>query len=280
MVAIGVISIVVSLVAVFVGQSAIGQVESSVDDSLVLTSQALEVVGDSIQTMSTIVTTVRSGVSSISMTLDTLNTSVVDTTTAVAGSTDFLGTSLPDALDAVGNVLPTIESAAHSVDSALRVISKAPFGPDYNPAKPFDDAIGDLTTALGPLPGELRSLAGQFDGLTESSTTVSDQLTVLSSDVRRLDQQLAQVSTLVDRFAKTAANAQIVTAVSRNNLQSSARSARVLLILLGLMFAAGQIVPIWIGKELLHETEREEADVPGAGDTLADALTDGLPSGR
>jgi len=52
-----------------------------------------------------------------------------------------------------------------------------------------------------------------------------------------------------------------VTAVSRNNLQSSARSARVLLILLGLMFAAGQIVPIWIGKELLHETEREEADV-------------------
>jgi len=140
MVAIGIISIVVSLVGVIVGQRVIGQVESSVDDSLVLTNQALEVVVDSIQTTSTIVTTVRSGVSSISATLDTLNTSIGDTTTAIEGSTDFLGTSLPQALDAVSNVLPTIESVARSVDSALRVISQAPFGPDYNPAKPFDQA--------------------------------------------------------------------------------------------------------------------------------------------
>ena len=67
MVAIGIISIVVSLVGVIVGQRVIGQVENSVDDSLVLTNQALEVVVDSIQTTSTIVTTVRSGVSSISL---------------------------------------------------------------------------------------------------------------------------------------------------------------------------------------------------------------------
>ena len=77
---------------------------------------------------------------------------------------------------------------------------------------------------------------------------------MLSSDVQRLDQQLAQVSTLVDRYATTAANAQIVTAASRDNLQPSARSARIPLILLGFLFAAGQILPIWIGKELLRAT--------------------------
>jgi len=262
MVAIGIISIVVSLVGVIVGQRVIGQVENSVDDSLVLTNQALEVVVDSIQTTSTIVTTVRSGVSNISATLDTLNTSIGDTTTAIEGSTDFLGTSLPQALDAVSNVLPTIESVAHSVDSALRVISQAPFGPDYNPAKPFDQAIGDLNTALDPLPDQLRTLAGQFDGLTDSSTKISDQLTTLSSDVERLDRQLADVATLVDRYATTAATAQVVTEQSRNNLESSARVARVVLVLLGLVFALGQVVPIWIGKELLNEPESDEVDAP------------------
>ena len=262
MVAVGIISIVVSLVGVIVGQRVIGQVENSVDDSLVLTNQALEVVVDSIQTTSTIVTTVRSGVSSISATLDTLNTSIGDTTTAIEGSTDFLGTSLPQALDAVSNVLPTIESVARSVDSALRVISQAPFGPDYNPAKPFDQAIGDLNTALDPLPDQLRTLAGQFDGLTDSSKKISDQLTTLSSDVERLDRQLADVATLVDRYATTAATAQVVTEQSRNNLESSARVARVVLVLLGLVFALGQVVPIWIGKELLNEPESDEVDAP------------------
>ena len=253
MVAIGCIAMVVSVVGILVGQSVIGQVQGSVDDSLVLTNQALVVVVDSIHTTSTIVATVRTGVTNISSTLDTLNKSVADTTTAIAGSTTFIGTSLPSALDAVNNVLPTIQSVAHSVDSALRVISQAPFGPNYNPAKPFDQAIGDLSTAISPLPAELRTLSQQFNGLTASSKKISDQLGVLSGDVQRLDQQLSQVSALVDRYAQTAANAQAVTALSRHNLASSARAARVLLVLLGALFAIGQIVPIWLGTELLRE---------------------------
>lgn len=260
MVAIGVISILVTVAGVIVGWQVVGQVEASVDDSLVLTDQALQVVVDSVQTTSSIVATVRSGVSNVSATLETLNTSIGDTQTVIAGSTDFLGTSLPEALDAVGKVLPTIQSVAHSVDSALRVISQAPFGPDYNPAKPFDQAIGDLNTALAPLPDQLRGLAGQFDDVTQSTKTMSDQLTVLSGDVQRLDRQLGDVATLVDRYAKTAATAKVVTAQSRADLESSARSARVVLLLLGLIFAAGQIVPIWIGKELLNETRQAEVE--------------------
>ena len=258
MVVIGCVTVLVSVVAVLVGQALISQVEDSVDDSLALTSNALDVVVDSITVTSTIVETVQSGASSIATTLDTLTTSVDETSTAIASTTEFLAGPLPDALDAVEDVLPTIESIADSIDNALRLASRAPFGPDYNPAKPFDEAIAELSLAIGPLPAQLRGLAWDFSGLDSSGTAISDQLALLAEDVELLDEQLGEVSTLVERYAATAAEAQLLTAISRLDLESSAGSARLLLVLFGTVFALGQVVPIWLGTQLIRRSQVDE----------------------
>src|SRR4051794_14182243 len=252
MMVIGCVGVIVSLVAAVVGQVVIGDVENSVDDSLVQTNNALDVVLDSINLTQTIVNTVQSGVKSIGTTLTTVTSSLDQTSAAINSSTEFIGGSLPDALDAVSNVMPTIQSIANSVDDALRFASQAPFGPNYNPAKPFDEAIGELAAAISPLPEQLRQLSQDFTGLDSSSQAISTQLGPLATDVQRLDEQLGQVSTLVDRYAKTATEAQFLTAVSRARLATSARTARVLLVLFGLVFAFGQIVPIWLGRELMR----------------------------
>jgi len=266
MVIIGCVGVVVSLVAAVVGQVVIGDIESSVDDSLVLTNNALDVVVDSINLTSTIVDTVKSGVNSIGTTLTTVTSSLDQTSAAIDSSTQFIGGSLPDALDAVSNVMPTIQSIANSIDDALRFASRAPFGPNYNPAKPFDEAIGELATAIDPLPAQLRQLSQDFAGLDSSSQAISTQLASLATDVQLLDQQLGQVSTLVQRYAKTATEAQSLTKVSRANLSSSARTARVLLVLLSLVFAFGQIVPIWLGLELMRGPSGEPLAVDDVGE--------------
>ena len=251
MVIIGCVGVIVSLVAAVVGQVVIGDIETSVDDSLVQTNNALDVVLDTINLTQTVVDTVQSGVKSIGTTLTTVTSSLDQTSAAIDSSTEFIGGSLPDALDAVSNVMPTIQSVANSIDDALRFASRAPFGPNYDPAKPFDEAIGELATAISPLPAQLRQLSQDFTGLGSSSQAISTQLGSLAADVQRLDQQLGQVSTLVDRYAKTATEAQFLTAVSRTRLANSATTARVLLVLFGLVFAFGQIVPIWLGRELM-----------------------------
>jgi methyl-accepting chemotaxis protein len=252
MVIIGCVGVAISLVAALVGQVVIGDIDNSVDDSLVLTNKALDVVLDSINVTTTIVDTVKSGVNSIGTTLTTVTSSMDQTSAAINSSTEFIGGSLPDALDAVSNVMPTIQSVANSIDDALRFLSRAPFGPNYNPAKPFDEAIGQLATAIDPLPEQLRQLSQNFAGLGSSSQAISAQLSTLANDVHRLDEQLGQVSTLVDRYTKTATEAKLLATVSRSQLSSSARNARVLLVLFGLVFAFGQIVPIWLGLELMR----------------------------
>lgn len=253
MIAVGVVGILAGIGAVIVGQSLVRQVETSVDDSLVVTNEALVAVNDSITLTGTIVDTIQAGVESVGATIASVRTSIDQSSTAIADTGDFLGGSLPDSISAVGDVLPTIEKVASSVDSALRTLSKAPFGPDYDPEKPFDEAIADLSTAIDPLPEQLRTLSSDFADLNSSTDGISTGLSTLGDDIVDLQTQLDDVSTLIDRYATTAVEASTLATTSRRDLHDSASSTRLLLIVLGLVFIAGQIVPIWLGTVLLGE---------------------------
>jgi ABC-type transporter Mla subunit MlaD len=254
MIGIGVLGIIVSIAGVIIGNQLVRQVEESVDDSLVITGDALAAVNDSIQLTATTVTTLRTGVGTLTTTLAAVQDSVGQTATALDNSTEFLSGSLPQSLDAVADVLPTIESIAGTIDEALRLASRAPFGPDYDPERPFDEAIAELSTAIGPLPDQLRQLSADTEGLSGSATEIATQLEELATTVLALDDQLAQVGRLVDRYARTASEATTLTTESRADLQQSAKETRTLLALLGIVFALGQVVPIWLGVVLIGDT--------------------------
>ena len=253
MIAIGVVGVLAGIGAVIVGETLVHQVETSVDDSLVVTTKGLAAVNDSIAATGTIVQTIREGVANVGTTLASVRQAIDNSSTAISDTGQFLGGSLPDSIAAVSNVLPTIKSVAHTIDTTLRTLSKAPFGPNYKPSKPFDQTIGDLSTALDPLPAQLRSLAKDFTGLSSSTSAISTNLATLSDDITRLQTQLNSVSTLVGRYSATAVEATAIAASSRKDLHDSARSTRWLLIALGLVFIAGQLVPIWLGTVLLSD---------------------------
>lgn len=253
MIAVGVVGILAGIGAVIVGQSLVRQVETSVDDSLVVTTKALAAVNDSIALTGTIVDTIRAGVESAGATIASVRTSIDQSSTAISDTGDFLGGSLPDSISAVSDVLPTIEKVASTIDSTLRALSRAPFGPNYDPEKPFDEAIAELSTAIEPLPEQLRTLSSDFADLNTSTDGISTGLATLGDDIVDLQTQLDDVSTLIDRYAATAGEAATLAASSRRNLHDSASSTRLLLIVLGLVFIAGQIVPIWLGTVLLGE---------------------------
>ena len=252
MIAIGCLGIIVSIAGVIIGRQLVDQVEKSVDDSLVLTGDALAAVRDSIEVTATTVDTLKAGIGTVADTLETVQASVEQTSTALDDSTEFLSGTLPDSLEAVSDVLPTIESIANTIDDALRLISRAPFGPDYEPAKPFDEAVGELSTAIEPLPGQLRELATDTEGLAASASTIATQLSTLADTIDALDTQLGDVGRLVDRYATTAADATTLTEASRQDLAQSSKETKTLLLLLAIVFALGQVVPIWLGVELLN----------------------------
>jgi len=277
MITIGVVGVVVALVGVIVGQQLAAEVEESVDDSLALTSEALTAVSDSIVVTTAIVETVRTGITTVGDTLSTVQRSVDETGTVLGDVAVFTGGSLPDALEAVDAVLPTIESIAGSIDTALEVLEDVPFGPTYDPVVPFDDAVGQLRTAIGPLPEELRGLSGGLGQLATASTDISTQLRVLDEQVDALDVQVDEVEALLARYQQTASEARALAEASRVELGTSASSTRWMIVVLGLTFAAGQLVPIWLGWTLLgrgpgHVVVRRHED-DHDGDPRTDRVT-------
>ncbi len=83
MLAIGLLSVGAGITVVVVAQTLIDQVETSVDSSLALTTEALDLVVDSLLATSTIADTVQSGVRSTSSSLQILTESA-DQTAACA----------------------------------------------------------------------------------------------------------------------------------------------------------------------------------------------------
>lgn len=261
MIVVGVSGVVISVTAVIVGEHVIRQIETSVDNSLELTGDALAGVSDSIAVVDSLVTTTRSGMASVRSAIGTIETSLGDASTALADSGEFLGGSLPDSLDSVQSVLHTIESVAGSVDTTLRVLERVPFGPSYNPEQPFDQAITNLSQAIEPLPSQLRALGGDLRRVGGSADAVTGQMADLATDIDTLDGQLGKVAALVDRYTVTVAHAEDLAGTSRQHLADSARWAEALLILFGAVFAFGQIVPLWLGSDLVRSSRGEPSEV-------------------
>ncbi len=257
MVGVGIAGIASAIVGLIVGAMLVAQVEASVDDSLSLTAEALVAIDDSIGVTASIVETVRDGVGRVAATMATVQTSLEDSTSAIDDTAVFVGGSLPDALEEIVAVMPTIESVASTIDDALSVLERAPFGPSYDPVKPFDESIAELATAIDPLPDQLRTLSADFEGLSISAATMAADVERLGVDVEALRERLDEVGSLLDRYTSTTADAQFLAEGSRRDLAGSADLTRWLLVLVAIVFGVGQIVPIWLGLSLL----RDDAEV-------------------
>lgn len=249
----GCLSLVLSLAGVAVGYHLVGQVDSSVDDSLTLTGDALHAVSNTIEVSKTMVTSVRDGLTTVSATLRSVEQSLDASTGTLDGVQLFLAGSLPDSIDAVNQVLPTLVDVAGNIDDALRALSNVPFGPDYNPAVPFDEAVGNLSIALATLPADLRTLSRQFDDFEVAAAQVRSDLGDLASVVDGLSKQIDDVDGLLDEYSVTTAQAEVLARQSRGDLGDSAALAKLMVVLLGIVFALGQIVPIWLGRTLMSE---------------------------
>jgi ABC-type transporter Mla subunit MlaD len=111
--------------------------------------------------------------------------------TGIATSTAELSTTLAASLDDVDTALSQVESLAGTIDGALRALSQVPFGPDYDPAVSYPDAISDLRVALEPLDASLRDVAGRLDEFSASSDAAASSLGGLRTDLDEARDALA-----------------------------------------------------------------------------------------
>jgi methyl-accepting chemotaxis protein len=262
MLAIAAFGVLVAVVGTVVAWQFVGQLSQSTEQSLTLAADALATMDDTLDLADELVTSLDDGLDGVASSLLIL-TEVVDDTTSVAGSTARLAESLAPGLEGVDRALGSLTSIASAADTTLRELSRLPFGPNYNPGAPIDDEIRAVREDLGPVIATLRDTASELEVLAESSDEFTTELVSLAANVVELRNSVAGSSALIDEYRATVSESARLAEATRADLDRDLSRSRLLIVLLGLSFAAGQVVPAWLGRELLTADPQRSVTAPG-----------------
>jgi septal ring factor EnvC (AmiA/AmiB activator) len=245
-----IVGIVLSVVATVIAFIFVGRLEGSVRDSLDVTTRAIDTVDSSINVTQQTVSTIASALESIAASTSTVQTSVMTSEGTLDTLHSLLEDSLPGSIEAIQQVLPTIEDGARAMDVALRQLSRVPFGPDYNPTVSFDQSIQDLSESMSSLPTDLRSLASDVETLQGTTGTLATTIEQFAGTVDKLRTNVDSAQRALSAYARTADEARQIAAQSKRDIDTDTTIARILAILLGLLFVILQALALWIVREL------------------------------
>jgi ABC-type transporter Mla subunit MlaD len=272
MVGIAAAGLVVSLVGTLVAWQLVGEVDRTLDETLVITGESLGTVEDTIAVADVVVADVASGLTDLDSALTNLERGLGEAE-PLLGDIGELTTDVPDALTEFQRTLDGVAGAAAEVDRVLGQLESIPFAPRVAPGNSLSTQLGELSADLDPVVETLRTSSTDLGRLAETTAAIRVDITALAEDVSALDQNLQDSSQLVGQYRQQAEDAGRLAESSRRDLDSSARLMRALIVVGGLLFAVSQFVPLWVGLELLDES-RPARPTGGDQDLTSSAAPD------
>ena len=243
-----VVAAITCLVGAVVAWHLLGELQDRSATSLRLVASTLRNVDDSLAIAQDVTGTVSNSLDTIEQSLATLTQGVEDGATALDAVAD-LTEDVPPALDRLDGTLVTVREAAAIVDTALDAIDQLPIGPtipDARLAASLDGVRGDLR----PIAEDLRSSTSSIRSLAGSSGELVTQIGALGDDLAELDESLERSTELLERYRADAGAALVLAQDSLNDLDRDILLSRVLVVILAVTIAIGQIAPFHIGREL------------------------------
>lgn len=258
MVAIAAAGVVVAVVGTVVAWQLVGQVGDAAEESLAITEDSVATIEDTIVVADQVVNDVGAALGALDAVLVELRDATRDVDPVLA-DVEALTSDVPQALAEFQSTLDRVAGAAGDIDSILVQLARLPLAPDYDPETTLSAQLRELSDDLDPVIG---TLSGSGDDIAELRATTSElraELGGLTGEVRALVTRMDESADLVGRYRDQAGRAGELVAGSREDLDGNVTAMRVLIVLGGLVFAAGQLVPWWVGSGLL-------ASHPAGGD--------------
>lgn len=239
------------------GWQLMGQIDDTLDDSLEITEETLFTLEETIVLADALLDSVDDALVATEGSL----LAVVDSTdeaVAVVESVDELVGEVTPGLGRIEATLRDLSGIGSTIDTVLEQLDDIPFGPDYDPSLPLGEQFELLADDLAPIAESLADTSAPLSGLADASGDLESELTALAQAVGQVNVELRSSGDLLDAYLLTAQRAQSVAADADADLGAEMTRARVFLVLVAVLIAAGQFVPWWIGTELRR--------APGAAD--------------
>lgn len=274
MVGVAAVGVIVGILGSIVGWRLVGHLSDGVDDSLAVATQSLESVDESITVIETIVFDVRSGVATLDQTVADVAAASGTTVTAIEDLTRQTP-ALADGVEALRDGVAGMGEAGATIDQTLESLDDLPGVPNYDPREPLGETVAGLADDLDALASTLRSFQSGSEDIDAALAPLLEDLDRARSDLENLDSSLASSQTLLERYRQSADDASAIAVRTRSDLSDDVRATRALIVLGGLVFTIGQIVPYWLGRTVLLEVAAAKRR---ARDAVNDEETAGNPT--
>ena len=269
MIVIAVVGVLVACAGTIVAWRLLGELNTSTRDTLDVTIGTIDSVDDSIDLADQVLNATIDSVDTASSTRDTLATSF-EAGTGVVDEIDDLTTTVGPTLSDAAVTLRQLEDVGSTIDGLLSDLSSIPFAPDYQPDRELGESIGAVADEIDKLPAEFEQTSDDLAGFGEALDDVEAQIRALAADIDAVNDGLAETGPLISDYRRNIAEARAIAVSTRDDVDGSVALMRLLVVMGGLVFAAGQLVPFWIGRDLL---ERSTIGMPSDGDAALDDLS-------
>ncbi|MBE0697604.1 MAG: hypothetical protein IH586_11845 [Anaerolineaceae bacterium] len=238
--------------------SAIATLTSSIDTSqktMEITDQALGATVDSVDALSSMLTTT--------------SASVEDTKPVLTQLNSLMGKQLPATLQATTDSLKASQSAAQSLESTIKsldtfraVMGAVPFisgfipagQTNYNPDKSMADSLGEVAVSLEDMPDTFTEMATNLDKADDNLDEIQANLTTMAKNVALISGSLREYKGMIGQSKASMENLKKMLVDTQNNLDRILNGATIVFGFLLIWMLAAQVVIFSQGWELFHGT--------------------------
>ena len=174
-----------------------------VSTTLEATSSGLSAVDETLSSTILNITTLES-------TIQTASKSVDDSVPMVESISGLLSGNLPAAIEATQTGLTTLQDAAGTIESTLKLLTSIPFIPieRYAPEVAFTDALEDISENLDPISQSLVEMESTLNTTQGNMIEVAAELGNISQNISDLNRGLSDIQLVIEQYQEVITTAQ------------------------------------------------------------------------
>lgn len=248
--AIGLVGILAGISAIVAGLWLLHDLDALLGRSLVLTAESLGTVDASLDVATDSVSVINDGLAQAERTSRGLEGSLNDGADLLDETSRILRGDVASSLESVRRTLPTLIEVGGTIDATLRAVDDLPVGPEYRPEEPFDETLRTLRKDLDGLPEDLRDQADTVKEAGENLREVGVQGQAIAGSISRVRSSLDEAEAVLSEYRTTSGDAKALLEDTTADLGGRLLVLRILVVVLGVIYCAGQALPLYLGHRL------------------------------
>lgn len=269
---IGLGGIILSVVGLSAAPRLIDTIGDSLEANLMLVSESLDTVQETLLLAQSTVTEVTSGLDTVESSAVHLGQTINQTQPLLDQVSTIASDDVPQSLDAIQATIPDLVQIAAAIDDTLTVLNsfrvdqqilgipiKFDLGIDYAPAVPFDESVSQIGRSFETLPGQLRDLDEYVVIANDNLSLISDDVLAISQDLDGVNGRIAELDPLLEDYLRIVVELNDSTRQTRQIILGELTTLKRLITIALAWVALSQLAPLYLGLDLLRG--RREANI-------------------